>query len=54
MKTCFAFYFPAIEFFFGMFGIGKNNPEIVNLQFENHVFLPRNKYEDMSQLVWLD
>ena len=44
MKTCFAFYFPAIEIFFGMFGIGKNNPEIVNLQFENHVFLPRNKY----------
>ena len=32
LKTCLAFHFPALE-------IGQNDPEIPDLEFENHGFL---------------
>ena len=35
-KTCLAFYFPALETLFLEHSNGKNNPEIANLEFENH------------------
>ena len=36
-ETCSAFHFPALETLFLKFG--ENDPEIPNLEFENHGFL---------------
>ena len=41
MKTCLAFYFPAVEFFFKAQNWSKN-PEMAKLEFENHGFLQNN------------
>ena len=38
-KVGFAFYSRALETIFGTLKIGKNNPEIANLEFESHGFL---------------
>ena len=38
-KTCFDFYFPALETLLGTLKICLNNPVIANLEFETHGFL---------------
>ena len=60
MKTCLAFYFPAVEFFFKAQNWSKN-PEIAKLEFENHGFLQNNIFlateqagTNICQMVYQD
>ena len=60
MKTCLAFYFPAVEFFFKAQNWSKN-PEMAKLEFENHGFLQNNIFlateqagTNICQMVYQD
>ena len=48
-KTCLAFYFAVLDIIFGKLKMGRNNPEIANLEFENHDFLKKHAFLPIKQ-----
>ena len=49
-KTCLAFYFAVLDIIFGKLKMGRNNPEIANLEFENRVFLKNHSSFQLNKL----